>query len=204
MEKPDQEQGPTKERIRRATADLLRVQGYAGTGLKSIAAEARAPFGSIYHFFPGGKEQLAEDVIRESGAAYGDLFELLLGPAPDLLSGVTAAFDGAAQTLLDTGFADACPIATVALEVANTNEVLRRATADVFDGWVEKGIPQFTRWGIDAATARTLALAVIINLEGAFVLARAHRSVEPLQVAGATVRLLCQSALDGRSDPRPG
>jgi AcrR family transcriptional regulator len=188
----------TRERIRDATAELMRVQGYAGTGLKQISTTAEAPFGSIYHFYPGGKEELAEEVIRTSGAAYGELFDALLGPAPDLLTGITTAFEHAAQTLADTDYADACPIATVALEVANTNEPLRRATADVFEGWVQRGIPQFTRWGLDGPTARMLATAVVINLEGAFVLARAHRSVEPLRVAGATVRALCRAALDER------
>jgi hypothetical protein len=117
----------TRERIRDATAELMRVQGYAGTGLKQISTTAEAPFGSIYHFYPGGKEELAEEVIRTSGAAYGELFDALLGPAPDLLTGITTAFEHAAQTLADTDYADACPIATVALEVANTNEPLRRA-----------------------------------------------------------------------------
>ncbi len=44
----------TKERILDSTAELFRRQGYAGTGMKQIAAEAAAPFGSVYHFFPGG------------------------------------------------------------------------------------------------------------------------------------------------------
>src|ERR1700710_449614 len=110
----------------------MRVQGYSGTGLKQISTTAEAPFGSIYHFYPRGKEELAEEVIRTSGAAYGQLFEALLGPAPDLLTGISNAFEHAGQTLLDTDFADPCPIATVALEVANPHEPLRRATADVF------------------------------------------------------------------------
>jgi AcrR family transcriptional regulator len=44
----------TKERIVGTTGELFRRQGYTGTGLKQIVAEAAAPFGSIYHFFPGG------------------------------------------------------------------------------------------------------------------------------------------------------
>ena len=42
-------------------------------------------------------------------------------------------FDGAvADTVRDLGFADACPIATVALEVASSSELNRTATAEVF------------------------------------------------------------------------
>ena len=50
----------TKERIVNASAELFRRQGYTGTGLKQVVAEADAPFGSLYHFFHGGKEQLAD------------------------------------------------------------------------------------------------------------------------------------------------
>src|SRR3954453_13994047 len=48
---------PTRQRIVEAGADLLRLKGYSGTGVKEIVAAAQAPFGSLYHHFPGGKEQ---------------------------------------------------------------------------------------------------------------------------------------------------
>ena len=74
----------TKERILDTTAELFRRYGYTGTGLKQIVAEANAPFGSIYHFFPDGKQQLGEQVIRRSGEMYRELFEIIFDAAPDL------------------------------------------------------------------------------------------------------------------------
>ncbi len=53
-------------------SNLFRRTGYTGTGMKQIAQAAGAPFGSIYHFFPGGKAQLGEEVIRSAGAGYGN------------------------------------------------------------------------------------------------------------------------------------
>ena len=52
----------TKDRIIDSSAELFRRQGYTGTGVKQIVAAASAPFGSIYHFFPGGKEELGAEV----------------------------------------------------------------------------------------------------------------------------------------------
>ena len=46
----------TRDRIVQASAELFRRQGYAATGVKQIVTDAQAPFGSLYHFFPGGKE----------------------------------------------------------------------------------------------------------------------------------------------------
>src|ERR1700684_1952506 len=104
----------TRDRIVQSSAELFRRQGFAGTGVKQIVAEASAPFGSLYHFFPGGKEQLGEEVIRSSGALYLQLFATVAAGASDVLDAIQDFFDGAAQTLLETDYADACPIATVA------------------------------------------------------------------------------------------
>jgi AcrR family transcriptional regulator len=86
----------TKERIVNSSAELFRRQGYTGTGLKQIVAAADAPFGSLYHFFPGGKEQLAEEVIRVAGRFYLQLFEAISGEAPDVAAATSDFFTGAA------------------------------------------------------------------------------------------------------------
>ena len=137
-----------------ASAELFQRQGYTGTGLKQIVAAADAPFGSLYHFFPGGKEQLGDEVIRMSGQFFLELFETIADAAPDFATGVGDFFDGAAQTLVDTDYADACPIATVALEVASTNETLRVATADVFESWIAAATERGEAAGLTAPRAR--------------------------------------------------
>ena len=135
---------PTRERFVTETAALLQTQGYAATGVQQIVAAAKAPFGSLYHHLPGGKAELAAEAIRTSGAAYVALVPSILDPIPDLVSGIRAFFAAAAANLAGSGYADACPIATVALEVASTNEPLRQATADVFDGWLAYGTDRFS------------------------------------------------------------
>ncbi|QEC46280.1 TetR/AcrR family transcriptional regulator [Baekduia soli] len=176
---------PTRERIVTAGAELLRRKGYAGTGVKEIVAAAQAPFGSLYHHFPGGKEQLGEEVIRHAGALYALLGPAVFDPAPDVVTGVRDFFAGAAAHLVESDYADACPIATVALEVASTSEPLRRATADVFESWLTMLAERFAAAGMDDGRAREQAVAMLCALEGAFVLSRSLRSTEPLAVAGA-------------------
>ena len=95
-------------------------------------------------------------------------------------------FSGAAQTLVETGYADACPIATVALEVSSTNEQLREACAEVFDSWIAGATQYFAAAGIAAQMRAELALSMLCLLEGAFIFCRALRSTEPLRVAGAS------------------
>ncbi len=178
-----------------SSAELFRRQGYTGTGIKQILAAANAPFGSLYHFFPGGKEQLGAETIRSSGQLYLELFATIAAGAPDALAAVGDFFAGAAETLVETGYADACPIATVALEVASTNEQLRKASADVFDSWIAGATQYFAAAGISPETARELALSMLCLLEGAFIFCRAMRSTEPLHVAGASAVASVRSAL---------
>jgi flavin-binding protein dodecin/AcrR family transcriptional regulator len=174
---------------------------YAGTGLKQIAAESEATLGSVYHFFPGGKEHLADEVLRAGGRFFLALYEAIADAAPDLESALRDFFAGAGETLVATHFADACPIATVAGEIASTHEVLRVATADAFESWLEALAEDAVEAGVPDGRARPLALSVLVLLEGAFLLSRSLRSVEPMQAASDVAVALVMDALGPTEEP---
>jgi AcrR family transcriptional regulator len=186
----------TRERIVVESAELFRRQGYSATGVKQIVTAAKAPFGSVYHFFPGGKEQLGAEAIRHSGKLYEQLIPVVFDSAPDLVTAIRAFFTGAAAHMVETDYADACPIATVALEVSSSSEPLREACADVFESWIAAGSERHEAAGITPERSRELTIAMIAALEGAFVLARALRSTEPLEIAGALAADAVQAAVD--------
>jgi hypothetical protein len=106
-------------------------------------------------------------------------------PGADPVAATRDFFAGAAQTLRETDYADACPIATVALEISSTNEPLRQACADVFNEWVDSATGRLVEAGLPRKRSRALAFSMLASLEGAFVLARALRSTEPVELAGA-------------------
>ena len=185
----------TRDRIVEHSSQLFRRQGFAATGMKQIVAEARAPFGSVYHFFPEGKEQLGVEAIRWSGSIYGALIDAFYSPGADPVEATVAFFAGAAQTLRETDYADACPIATIALEVSSTSEPMRKACAEVFESWVQAAAERFLQAGMPALRARDTATALLCSLEGAFVLARARRETEPVEVAGRCAAALVREAM---------
>ena len=176
--------------------------------MKQIVETAGAPFGSMYHFFPNGKEELGAETIRWSGAIYGQLIDLFYEPGDDPVVATRRFFEGAADTLRDTDYADACPIATVALEVASTSEPLRQATADVFESWLSNLTGRFAELGLTKTQARNLSVSLFCLLEGAFILARAHAttrtSVPPVEPRREAVRVAFDSRstqLDGEKAP---
>jgi len=194
----------TRDRIVEAAADAFRRQGFAGAGLKQISTASRAPFGSLYHFFPGGKTELAGATLRWAGLGYQELVEAVWDAEPDVVSAVHAVFEGAAATLRESDYADACPIATVALEVASTNETLRAVTADIFDGWLVSLSSRLETGGVPESRARELAILVLAALEGGFLLSRAAKSTEAMEALGRSTVESVRAALGDAATARAG
>lgn len=189
---------PTRDRILVATIELFRRQGYNGTALSQISEASGATIGSIYHFFPGGKEALAVAAIETSGAVYRELFEAILAAATDPAEGIRDVFIGAAAVLAETDYIDPCPIGTIAREVANTSDPLRRAAADTFASWIDAATQHLRSAGVSETEASSLAMLCVMTIEGAFVLSRTTRTTTPLETAGRYLGDLVQQAISHR------
>jgi AcrR family transcriptional regulator len=185
----------TRDRLIEATAELFRRQGYAGTAVKQIVDAAGAPFGSMYHFFPAGKAELGAETIRWSGAMYGKLIDHFYAD-PDPVLATRRFFDAAAENVREGDYADACPIATVALEVASTCETLRVATAEVFESWLRALDARLIEAGLTETRARSLSVSLFCLLEGAFILARATRDHSHICTAGNTAESVVRAAFE--------
>jgi TetR/AcrR family transcriptional regulator, lmrAB and yxaGH operons repressor len=188
----------TRARIVEAGTGLFRHHGYAGTGVKAIAAASGAPYGSLYHFFPGGQEELGVAALEAGGATYRELVETVFAEGADVAAATEDFFAGAAAVLVETDYADACPIATIALETASTSEPMRRAAAAAFTSWLDVLVDRFTSAGIEPSTARELAVELFCAVEGAFLLCRTHRSTEALEVTGRAAAARVEAALAER------
>jgi AcrR family transcriptional regulator len=174
----------TRETILTAAAELMRHKGFAAVGMKDVVAASGAPIGSLYHHFPGGKNQIAREALVNAGAAYGLLIPTLVALHDDLGEAIDSVFAQAATDMADTGFANMCPVGSVAAEVADTVEELRDASAAIFTAWFDGGTAYFASRGLDEAVARDVTIAIVSALEGAFVLARTLRDTEPLLAVG--------------------
>ncbi len=199
----------TRSRLVTATNELFRIRGYFGTSINDVVIGAEATNGSLYHFFPGGKPELAAAVLVESGESYRLLFEQIADEAGGAASAVAAFFDGAADVLEQIDFVEICPIGTVAREVASVDETLRAACASVFASWAASAATRFEQAGLDSEASHRLAGVVIATLEGAFVLARTHRDTTVVRDAGQVMsevverRLKATGRRGARSSVRP-
>lgn len=194
----------TRESILTAAAELMRHKGYAAVGMKDVAAVSGFPIGSLYHHFPGGKVQIAREALLNAGIAYGLLIPTLVDPHDDLGEAIEAVFAQAADDMAATGFANMCPVASVAAETADTMPELRDTSAAVFNGWLDGGTAYFVARGLAEPVARDVTVSLVGALEGAFVLARTLRSTEPLLAAGRALGPQHRGvALADRAQARP-
>lgn len=160
---------------------LLAEKGYAGMELRDVAERGRAPRGSIYHHFPGGKVQLAREAAELEGTTIRDLIERSLEER------------GLRETLFMFGeifrrrVADhperiGCPVAAAALARPEDPELAAVATA-AFQSWERPIAAALREEGVGAKDAETFAGLVVSTVEGALLRMRAAGSQEPLDSA---------------------
>ncbi|MEW2525581.1 TetR/AcrR family transcriptional regulator [Streptomyces sp. NPDC047071] len=183
----------TRERIVVVAAQLIQRQGYVGTGIKQIAKEAQATLGSVYHFFPGGKEAVAVAAIKYGEREFGRLLEDALTPEGDPAAAIEACAVRLAVELRASGWTDGCPITAAALETLGTDSEIQRVCGEALRRWENIVAEKLLACGFTEADAREVATTVISTLEGAEVTAQVNRSEEPLRAAGRQLARLVRT-----------
>jgi AcrR family transcriptional regulator len=174
--------GDSRDRMVRAAVELFRERGYAATSFGDVLARSGAPRGSIYHHFPGGKEELAAEALRRYTAASVRALRAAVdsGSAVDAVRAfVTASRDA----LVASDYRQSCPIAGVALDLMPADNPLAGYVAEAFTRWREVLRDALARDGVPAARAASLAALVVAGAEGALLLGRADRSPAPVDAA---------------------
>ncbi len=64
--------GTPRERMVISAALLIRERGARATAISDVLKHSRAPRGSAYHYFPGGRMQLLEEATEYAGAFIAD------------------------------------------------------------------------------------------------------------------------------------
>ncbi|MFE7527571.1 TetR/AcrR family transcriptional regulator [Kitasatospora sp. NPDC057542] len=180
----------TRARLIAGTRELIEAQGYFGTGLNRIVAATGAPRGSLYFHFPGGKDQLVAAALTQAGQEVEALLAGLAAEGAGTTALAERLIEAFADRLEQSRYTSGCPIATVALEVAGTNETLRTVCAELYAGWQQVLAGRLEGEGFGPAEAEVAAGQVLALLEGAVLLASVRRSREPLDHARHAVRQL--------------
>ena len=200
MTKPDR--GP-RERMVFSAAQLIRRHGVTATGVRDIVAHARAPRGSVQHYFPGGKEQLVNEAVEWAGCyAASRVDRFLARMSPPTPSKLFAAMVGQwVEELQAEDFGPGCPVAAATIDCADTVESTRAVTAAAFAAWRKPVTQALIEMGVPAGRAVSLATLMISSLEGAILIAKAEHDVRALRTVARELRPLLDSA--AAAEPLP-
>lgn len=172
-----------REKILITMARLIEKQGYHATGLNEIIGESGAPKGSLYYYFPGGKEQIGAEAILESGRIIaGRLRGLLQGdlkPSEAIYNFLMLM----AKNIEEMGFSMGSPLTTASVETAMTSEMINQACQEAFELILSVFREKFLEAGFSVTEASELSLYVTTVVEGGILMSRTYHRAEPLRLA---------------------
>jgi AcrR family transcriptional regulator len=164
-----------------SAAILLATRGLQGTAFSDVLERSGAPRGSVYHHFPGGKDQLVDAAIELAGDRALRVLDGVAGAPP---REVTQFFlDLWRQVLVLSDLRAGC--AVLAVTVATDSPDLLNHAAAIFRAWRGRLAALYELGGMDATAAARLATTVVAASEGAVVVSRAERSLEPFELVAA-------------------
>src|SRR3954471_15728151 len=168
-----------RQRMIQSAMLLMSEHGVESTSFSQIVAHSGAPRGSIYHHFPGGKEQLIEEATRLGGDMISTGLRDALGKADPV-----AAVDGIADfwrtALRETQFAVGCPVVAATVQ-GDRAPAVRKAAREAFERWGELHAQILQRAGVAEGRARSVGTLLVASIEGAVMVARAERSNDALE-----------------------
>jgi AcrR family transcriptional regulator len=157
----------------------MRERGIHGVGLREVVAHSGGPRGSLGRYFPGGKTQLmteAIDVVIAELSAEVDEGTTKAKAFPDAIVAIVAPWR---RLLVDYDFALGCPIAATVVDAADNDEL--RVHVDELLAHSQASVADvYARFGASPAEAEEQSTVLLAAIEGALILARARRSIEPL------------------------
>jgi len=185
-----------RERMVVSAALLIRERGAQATAISDVLKHSRAPRGSAYHYFPGGRMQLLEEAT-DYAAAYIAGKIAAAESAASLLDELTGIYR---EQLIRSDYRAGCPIVAVTVEAGDpdnperTTKVIERAAA-AFALWTDLIRQRLVAEGVEADRAEELAMLVTTSIEGAIIVARASRDVKPLDLVHHQLRGLLDAAI---------
>ncbi len=181
----------TRDRIIDTTCELLEAQGYHATGLNQILTESDAPKGSLYYYFPEGKEELAAEAITRTGRIVAQRIKHGLAAIEDPADAIEAFVRNVAYHVEASGFRAGGPLTIVAMETANSSERMNAACQEAYRLLQEAFGEKLLAAGYSLTRAEHLATFITSAMEGGIILSRTNHSGEPLrQVAVSITQLL--------------
>lgn len=181
----------TRDDILETTCTLLEAQGYHATGLNQILAESGTPKGSLYYYFPQGKEELAAEAVKRAAQIVAQRIRDGLSGIDDPAEAIPVFVNTIAHYVEASGFSAGGPLTMVALETVNSSERLNGVCREAYQLLQKAFQEKLVMGGYTEDRAAQLAMFLVAAIEGGILLSRTNHSGDALrQVAEELGRFL--------------
>ncbi|MGP4077878.1 TetR/AcrR family transcriptional regulator [Halobacillus sp. K22] len=170
----------SRTRLIQTASRLFQLQGYHGTGLNQITKESGAPKGSLYYYFPSGKEQLAIEAVQLTTAKVTERIERGLEKQEEPVNAIQYFIKDLADQAVREGETSGVPVAAVALETTNASEPIRQACHAAYEQFQQAFAKKLKNNGYAEKRAEELGVLINSMIEGAFLVSLTTRSKTPL------------------------
>lgn len=189
--KTTNKRGSTRIKMLVAAAEVMRERGAAGVTIDEVLARSGAPRGSVYYHFPAGRNQILREALRYAGEAITkEIDEAATKGGMSLVRNFVAFWE---ELLVESDFAAGCPVVAAAIGSADSEPQLTSVAGSIFGHWRDALTRAFVADGFGQSDAASLAITCIAALEGAVVLCRSTRSVDPLRDVAQQLEFLIRS-----------
>jgi TetR/AcrR family transcriptional repressor of lmrAB and yxaGH operons len=171
----------TRDQIIQTTSELLENQGYHATGMNEIVKESGAPKGSIYYYFPDGKEGITAEAVMFAGKMVSERVKIHLAKFDDPAESIRSFIETIAHFVEESGFKSGGPLTIVSSETATTSEKLNLVCREAY-GMVRMAFQdKLKACGFSEEKAENLAWVIVSAIEGGVILSRTYHTGEPLR-----------------------
>lgn len=179
----------SKEKILTAASRLFQVKGYNATGLNEILKESGTPKGSLYYYFPDGKEELALEAIKLSS----QFIQTRIQTALDKYSNPIEAIQYNIKCIIESFEEDQVQnfsIGLLALETHLSSEPLRAACTEAFHSFKNIYAKKLIENGFPNEVAQELSVIILAMIEGAITVSVTQKNFTDLIVVSNQIGIL--------------
>ena len=183
----------TRDRFVKTASKLFENKGYHATGLNEILKESGAPKGSLYYYFPNGKEELALEAINLSSKNIQRDIKEALAQILDPIDAIQIHIEKIAEFMTKEEKIHDVSISLLALETYLSSELLRKACEAAFVSFENIFAEKLIQGGFEEEKAHELSMVIQSMIEGAITISLTKQNGTSLFAVAKQIKILLQS-----------
>ena len=180
----------SREKILTTASRLFQLKGYNATGLNEILKESGSPKGSLYYYFPNGKEELAVKAIKLASEAIEKSIQTSLEKYSNPVKAMQYNIKSIIEELSSEGKLQDISISLLSLETYLLSEQLREACREAVIVMENVYAEKLIQSGFNKEKAEELGMVINLMIEGAITISVTKKDVSALLAVSKQVEIL--------------